>query len=72
MVHSLDSGTNFFVIVTGILQRDRLAMFLFIICWDYVPKKFIDLMKENCLILKKGKKQTLSNRNCYWCRLAYL
>ena len=33
MVHSLDS--DFFIIVVGVLQRDTLALCMFIICLDY-------------------------------------
>ena len=36
MVHSLDSDTDFFDIVTGVLQRNTLVLFLFIISWDFV------------------------------------
>ena len=35
-VHSLDGDTDFFDIVAGVLQRDTLAPYLFIICLDYV------------------------------------
>ena len=35
-VHSLDEDTDFFDIVTGVLQGDLLAPYLFIICQDYV------------------------------------
>ena len=36
MVRSPDSDTNYFDIITGILQENTLASFLFIICRDYV------------------------------------
>ena len=42
MVHSLDDDTDFFDIVTGVLQRDMLAQFLFIICLDYILYSSID------------------------------
>ena len=46
-VHSTDRDTNYFNIVTGVLQGDTLAPYLFIICLDYVLRMSIDLMKEN-------------------------
>ena len=42
---SLDGYTDFFDIVTGILQGDTLAPYLFIICLDYILRTSIDLMK---------------------------
>ena len=45
-VHSLDGDTDSFDIVTGVLQGDTLAPYLFI-CLDYVLRTSIDLMKEN-------------------------
>ena len=42
-----DGNTDFFDIVTGVLQRDTLAPYLFIICLDYVLRTSIDLTKEN-------------------------
>ena len=47
MVHSPDGDTDFFDIITGILQENTLVPFLFVICWDYVQRMLIDLMKEN-------------------------
>ena len=46
-VHFLDGNTNYFNIVAGVLQRDTLALYLFIIFQDYVLRRSIDLMKEN-------------------------
>ena len=37
-VRSPDGGTNYFDIVAGVLQRNTLAPYLFIICLDYVLK----------------------------------
>ena len=45
-VRSLDGDTDYFDIVTGVLQGDTLAPYLLIICQDYVLKKSIDLMKK--------------------------
>ena len=47
MIHSPDDNTDFFDIVTGVLQGDTLASFLLIIWLDYVLQTSIDLMKEN-------------------------
>ena len=38
-----------FDIVAGVLQRDILAPYLFIICLDYVLRTSIDIMKDNGL-----------------------
>ena len=46
MVCSLNGDTNFFDIVTGVLQWDTLALYLFIFCLDYVLWMSIDLIKE--------------------------
>ena len=71
-VCSPDRDTDFFEVVTGVLQGDTLAPYLFIICLDYVFWTSIDLIKENGFTLKKkkkkGKKQTiLRTRMCPWC-----
>ena len=52
-VHSSDGDTDFFDIVAGVLQRNTLVPYLFIICLDYVLRTSIDLMKENGFTLKK-------------------
>ena len=36
MVHTSDGDINFFNIVTGVLHRDTLAPYLFIICLDNI------------------------------------
>ena len=46
-VCSPDGDTDYFDIVAGVLQRDTLTPYLFIICLDYVLRTSIDLMKEN-------------------------
>ena len=53
MVRSLDSDTDFFDIVTGVLQGDELPPFLFIISPDYVLRMSIYLIKENDFTVKK-------------------
>ena len=52
-VHSPNGDTDFFDIVTGVLQGDTLAPYLFIFGLDYVLQTFIDLMKENGFALEK-------------------
>ena len=54
-VHSPNGVTDFFDIVAGILQGDTLALYLFIICLDYVLRTPIDLIKENGFTLKKAR-----------------
>ena len=36
MVCSPDGNTDFFDIVTGVLQEDTIALYIFIICLDYI------------------------------------
>ena len=62
MVSSSDGDTDFFDIVTGVLQRDKLVLFLFITCLDCILQTSIDLIKENGLMLKtaRSKQQKLS------------
>ena len=50
-----DGDTNFFDIVTGVLQGDTLAPYLFIICLDYVLCMSRELMKENGFTLEKAR-----------------
>ena len=40
-VHLPDIGTDFFDIVTDVLQGDILASYLFIICLDYSERRWI-------------------------------
>ena len=56
-VRSPDGDTDYFNIVAGVLQRDTLALYLFIICLDYVLRTSIDLMKENGFKLTKERKK---------------
>ena len=57
IIHSHGGNTDFFDIVTGVLQGDKLAPFLFIICLDYELRISIVLMKDSqtkkCEILQK-------------------
>ena len=54
-VHSPDGDTDYFDIVAGVLLRDTLAPYLFIICLDYVLRTLIDRIKENGFELTKKK-----------------
>ena len=54
-VCSPDGNTDYFNIAAGVLQRDTLAPYLFIICLDYMLRTFIDLMKENSFKLAKER-----------------
>ena len=47
--------TDFFDIITGVLQGDTLAPYLFILCIDYILRISIDRIKENGFPLKKAK-----------------
>ena len=54
-VCSPDTDTDYFNIVAGVLQRDTLAPYLFIICLDYVLWTSIDKMKDNDFKLTKER-----------------
>ena len=57
-VRSPDGDTDYFDIVTGVLQGDTLAPYLFIICLDYVLKTSIDKMKDNGFKLAKERSRS--------------
>ena len=61
-VRSQDGDTDNFDIVSGVLQGDTLAPYLFIICLDYVPRTSIDLMKENGFKLAKERSRIYSSQ----------
>ena len=50
-----DGDTEYFDIVAGVLQGDKLAPYLFIICLDYVLRTLIDKIRENGFELKKKR-----------------
>ena len=54
-VRSPDGNTEYFNIVAGVLQGDRLALYLFIICLDYVLRTSIDKIRENGFELTKKR-----------------
>ena len=53
MIHSPDGDSNFFGIITGVLQGAPLVPFLAIICLDYILLISINLMKEDGFTLKR-------------------
>ena len=55
-IRSPDEDTDYFDIVAGVLQGDKLAPHLFIIRLDYVLSTSIDSMKENCFTLAKERR----------------
>ena len=52
---SPDSDTDYFDIVAGVLQGYVLAIYLFIICFDYMLRTSIDLMKGDGFTLAKAR-----------------
>ena len=54
-VHSPDGDTEYFNIVAGVLKGNLLALYLFIICLDYMLRTSIDKIKENCFELTKKR-----------------
>ena len=54
-VRSPDGDTEYFDIVAGVLQQDTLALYLFIICLDYVLRTSIDKIRENGFELTKKR-----------------
>ena len=54
-VRSLDEDTEYFDIVAGVLQRDTLAPYLFIICLDYVFRTSFHKIRDNGFELTKKR-----------------
>ena len=54
-VRSPEGVTDFFDIVSGVLQGDTFVLYLFISCLDRVVRTSIDQMKENGFTLKKAR-----------------
>ena len=52
-VRSTDEDTEYFDIAAGVLQGDTLALYLFIICLDYVLRTSIDNMRETASCWKR-------------------
>ena len=67
-VRSPDRDTEYFDIVTGVLQGDTLVPYLFNICLDYVLRTSIDKIRENGFELTKKSSrrypaQTITDAN---------
>ena len=54
-VRSPDGDTEYFDIAAGVLQGETLALYLFILCLDYVLRTSIDKIKENGFELTKKR-----------------
>ena len=54
-VRSPGGDTDYFDMVAGVLLGDTLALYLFIICLDYVLRTSIDKIKENGFKLTKER-----------------
>ena len=57
-VRSPDGDREYFDIVAGVLQRDTLAPYNFIICLDYVLRTSIDKIRENGFELTKKRSRS--------------
>ena len=57
-VRSPDGDTDYFDIVTGVLQGDTLAPYLFIIGLDFVLRTSINKIKENGFKLTKKRSRS--------------
>ena len=55
MVRSPDGDTDFFDVISGVLQGDTLAPYLFVICLDYALRKAFDSNKELGFTLSKRR-----------------
>ena len=61
-VRSPDGDTEYFGIVAGVLQGDTLALYLFIICLDYVLRTLIDKIRENGFELTKKRSRRYTTK----------
>ena len=64
---SPDGDTDYFDIVAGVLQRDTLVPYLFIICLDYVLRTSIYKMKDDgfrLTISRRYPAQTITDVDC--------
>ena len=61
-VRSPDGDTEYFDIVTGVLQGDTAGPYLFIICLDYVLRTSIDKIRENGFELTKKRSRRYSTK----------
>ena len=61
-VRSPDEDTDYFNIVTGVLQGDTLAPYLFIICLEHMLQTSLNLMKGNGFMLAKVRSRNYPTR----------
>ena len=54
-VRSRDGDTDYFDVVTGVLQGETVALYLFIICQDYLLRTSVNKIKENGFKLTKER-----------------
>ena len=54
-IRSPNGDTDFFDIVTGVLEGRILAPYQFIICLDYILRTSLDVMKESGFTLAKAR-----------------
>ena len=52
--------TDYFDIIAGVLNKDTLAPYLFIICLNYMLRTSIDIMKDNSFKLAKERSRRYS------------
>ena len=64
-VPSPGGDTDYFDIVTGALQGDKLATYLFIICLDYVLRTSIDKMKDKGFKLAKERSRNTPHKQLW-------
>ena len=62
IVRLLNGDTEFFDIVTGVIQGGTLAAYMFILCPFYVLQASVDLIKENGFTLKKQEVDDMPQR----------
>ena len=62
-VRSLDGDTDYFDIIAGVLQGDTQALYLFLICLEYVLRASIDKIKEHCFKLTKERNNVPRKNN---------
>ena len=60
MVHQSDGDTNFFYSILDLLPEDPLVLYLFIISLDHLPRRSIDLIKDNSFTVKTKKEEKRS------------
>ena len=59
MIRSSEGDTDFFDIVSGVLQGDTLASYFFILFLDYELQISINIIKENSFTVKKRRQEAV-------------